>query len=315
MNNELTIPELNPVLFYDKARALLPQYHNKFAGDWLPLEALKPWQGFGRYFQKWQTSDAISLQVFSNIAPLTLKLINCKGATIRTLQFQQKQKNRRDPSLFIYEASLSLAGIPDGRYRLELEVGSPLVKTLESDWLDIAADWPHSALIEYKNSAYYGDVIFPVTGWAPSFRVEGWFKKAAPASKDEVYVDESYNQRMMFSDPFQVWEFIIGPATGVPEWVAEKLNWILGCDEIYIDGMEFTKADGGKFQEIEQDGVPFRGYSINLAPTNRRPSKHFFMNGAQGGKRLLVALNVETKGFADTSLGSSSDVATIIDVE
>lgn len=311
--NSVIIPAGNPVLFLAKNRALLPQYHTKLAKDWPALETLKPWQGFGKYFQKWQTNDIISLQVFADIGPLALVLYSCKGAKVATLNFTRKQKNPRTASLFIYEASLSLQGIPKGRYRLEIQAGSPVLYTLESDWLDIAADWPHTVLLEYKNSFFYADTLF-ATGYSPTFRVEGWFKKKPPVSKDEVYIDQVYNARMLFSDPFTIYRFIIGPSSGVPDWTEEALNWYLGMDELYIDGYRFTKPEGAKFSENEEEGVPFRGLEIDLQPSARRSSSSFDVDGSAGGRKILVALNVETEGFADTTLGASSNVIQITKV-
>lgn len=315
MDNYLLIPELNPLFFVDKDRSILPQYHTKFSDQFLDEESRKKWQGYGRYFQKWQTNDIIELQFMSNVAPITINLYNCKGLRARApLIFTQKQRNRFIPEVFIYEASLALNGLPRGRYQAEITIGDPVVATLQTDWLDIAEDWPDSVLMEFTNSFYYGDTIFG-TGYSPSFRVEGWFKKLPPSSKDEIYTDQVLNQRMIYSDPFSVQKFIIGPTIGVPDWTPEKLNWILGCDELFIDGKAFAKADGAKWEEEEVDGHPFRGYAINLQEQNRRASRIFPIDPTTGGKKLLVALNVETEGFADTTTGASSNVIQISSVE
>jgi hypothetical protein len=193
-------------------------------------------------------------------------------------------------------------------------IGDPVVETLETDWLDIADKWEDTVLIEYTNSFYYAEAIF-ATGWAPNFRVEGWFKKQPPASKDELYEDQPLNQTMLFSDPFRVRKFIIGPGTGVPPWTPDKLIWIMGCTEVYYDGRRFTKVDGAKFAEEELDNYPFAGYSIDLRETNRRSSRLYPLDPSVGGKKLLVSMNVETEGFADTDNGGSSNVIEIKSVE
>ena len=319
-DNQLIIPILNPVFFYKKARTILPQYHTKFREDFPSVETRRPWQStpLGCYFQKWQTNDTIRLQVMSNVAPIYLVIYDCKGnRAAAPLQFTQKQRNRFIPDLFIYEANYNPAGLARGRYRLEIQLGDPILtaETLESDWLDIADDWPNTVLIEYTSSLYYGDAIF-ATDWAPSFRVEGWFKMRPPGSVNTVYVDQVQNQRLLFSDPFLTEEFIIGPASGVPDWTPELLIWVLGCDEVFIDGKQFTKAsESANFSQEEIDGYQYSGWSIDLRYTNRRSSRIFPIDPSLGGKKLLVALNVETQGFADTTVGSSSNVIPITVVE
>lgn len=317
MNNYLSISQVNPLELFDKARTLLPQYNTKFNDDFTDRESRKIWQGPGCYFQKWQFNDAIFQQFVSNVAPIKIQTFDCNGLKVgASLQFTQKQQNRFVPGMYIYEGNLALNFITKkGRYRFEITIGDPILKTLESDWVDIAPLWDNTVLIEFTNSFYYADAVFG-TGWNPNIRVEGWFKDEAPASKDEIYTDQVYNQTMIFSDPFRVRQFIIGPGSGVPDWMPQKLNWILGCDSVFIDGRGFTKADSAQFKAQDLDvNYPYRGWSINLQDSLRRSSKVFPIDPTAGGKKLLVALNVETQGFADTTLGSASNVIQIASVD
>lgn len=319
-NTYLIIPNVNPLEFFEVGRAILPQYNTKFTESFMDQETQKPWRtAMGKYFQKWQTNDLISLQIMSNVAPLTLEVWNCKGQKKGFQVFTQKQRNRFFPELFIYEVNYALNALPAGRYQFKIVVGDTAdpVKTLETDWVDIAERWPNTVLVEYKNSFYYAEAIF-ATGWTPSFRVEGWFKSKAPVSKDEIYEDQVLNERMIYSDPYKIYEFIIGPSTGCPDWTPEKLIWIMGCDEVFYDGAELTKAEGSKFTEFEEDQYAYRGWAIDLRLTNRRSSKLFNLDPLSGGlteKKLLVALNVETEGFADTTIGAGSGVIQTIRVD
>lgn len=319
MNNYVSITQVNPLELYDTDRALLPQYNTKFNDDWYEREARKSWQttSVGCYFQKWQFNDAIFQQFISNVAPIKMQCYDCSGLKVgASLQFTQKQQNRYVPGMFVYEANMALDFIPKkGRYKFKITFGDPVIKTLESDYVDISEQWVNTVLVEYKNSFYYADAIF-ATGWSPNIRVEGWFKDEAPASKDEIYTDQVYNQTMIYSDPYRVRNFIIGPGSGLPDWMPQKLNWILGCDSVFIDGKGFTKASDAAFKAEELDPMyAYRGWSIDLQETLRRTSKVFPIDPTTGGKKLLVALNSETQGFADTTIGSSSNVIQIKTVE
>lgn len=315
MDNFLAIPMLNPMFVVDKSRSILPQYHSKFDDEFLDNEVRKLWQGAGRYFQKWQTNDVIRFQFMCNVSPIKLAVYDCNGLRKGAiLEFTQVRRNRYNNDLWVYEASLALNDIPKGVYRIEITVGDPVIETFETDWFAVATDWPNTVLIEYKCSYYYGDIIF-ATGYAPTFRVEGWFKKGAPVSKDESYTDQVQNQRLIFSDPYTVRKFIVGPPPGVPDWMDTLLNWIVGCDETYYDGKAMAKMDGAKWETEEIEGHPFHGLAISLQDQNRRTSRIFPIDPAVGGKKLLVAANTETEGFADTTTGASSNVIQITQVE
>jgi hypothetical protein len=319
MDNYLAIPEGNPVAFYFKDRSPLPQYNIRHLDEYPDQETRPLWRGYGFYAQKWQTNDTIRLQFMSNVAPLTLKIYNCQGILAAApLLFTQVRRNRHLPELFVYQANLALGAITPGRYWLEVEVGDPVIDTVVSDYLDIAEVWKYTSLLEYSNSFYYAGMINAIgqpNSYAPSFRIEGWLKLQPPASKDELYADQAQNRRMIYSDPYLVHRFFIGPSTGVPDWTPVKMNWILGCDSLYIDGKAFAKAEGAKLEEEEVEGHPFRGWSIDLQEQNRRDSRIFPVDPSVGGKKLLVVLNAETEGFADTTTGASSNVVSLTTVE
>lgn len=315
MANLFSLSMLNPVPFYKKDRALIPQYNTKFNDDWFDRESRVAWLSYGRYYQKWQTNDIIFLQAISDVAPIALKVFTCDGILKATLNFTQVRPNRYNAATFIYEASYSLAALVPGRYRLEIWVGAGMALTkLESDYIDVAVKWPNTVLMEYTNSFFWGDAIF-ATGWAPSFRIEGWFKDNPPGSVDSTYRDQSQNQTMNFSDPFKTRKFLIGPSSGVPAWTPDLMIWILGCDELFGDGKAFAKADGAKMEDETFPNHPFNGFSIDLQDAKRKTSRNFSVDGTLIGKKVLVAMNVETEGFADTTTGASSNVIEIISTE
>lgn len=315
MDNELIIPYLNPVFFFDKDRGLKPQYNTKFWWDFPAVETFKPWQQpAGCYFQKWQTNDTIHLQVISNAGPLTLNLLDTNGRKVKTQLFTRMQQHKRFLAYYIYQVSLPLNAVARGRYRCQITAGNPIVKTVESDWMDIAEKWAQTVLIEYSNSFYYGDAIF-ATPWTPSFRIEGWFPEPEMKSKDELYTDQTYNQTMVYSDPFFIVPFVIGPSSGVPAWSRFLLNWIFGCDQKYLDGYQFEKPDGAKWEDTKEGNLPYVGTAIDLQLAKRRSSRILAVPPSQAGRKLLIALNVETEGFSDTTNGSGGGVIQITQVD
>ncbi len=106
-----------------------------------------------------------------------------------------------------------------------------------------------------ENYRYYNDIIFE-TGFPPSLRVLGKIKYKSPASRDTIYEDQVLNQSILNSVPFRIWELTIGGSSGIPDYLIDKVNRILGCSNLLIDGRLFTKSEGAKLEERALEDYP-----------------------------------------------------------
>jgi hypothetical protein len=307
-------PYLLPVTWYDVEPTEVTQYISRHMDDYLLAERNTRWQN-GGYRQPWLTSDVIVNQFINNQGAVNIKVIDCKQNLLFATPMQQKQQNQYEPEYFIYESSQALNALPDGIYYLLAEIGSGPNQRLISEPIEVSERIENTLLLQYKHRKYRGGVVFE-TGIEFSLRVHGFLKLQPPASKDTLYEDQVLDMVMVQSKPYRIWELVLfGPDGGLPDWMIDKLNWVLGCSDLRIDGKYYTKQEGAKIEEGEtlQNGL-LKSYRIEMREAINRNSKVF--SGTENtNEELNILLNVSSKGFFDTSEDGSSTIVTIIDVE
>jgi hypothetical protein len=308
MANKLYISNLNPVKFHENDPVTLPQYLSKFFDEFPFLETIEAWEQYQPFCQTFQTTDSIKIQVQSNYAPLTIQVINSRGRVFDTIILDQIAQNELEPGMFIYECEIPLTDYEDGQYFLKMLCGSGPLQTLISEPLFIAESHENSILLQYKSTGYYGEIIHD-TGYYPSIRVLGKIKYKQPASKDTYYEDQVLNMTLLNSGPYRLYDLILSSSFGIPNYLIDKLNWILGCKTILIDGRQFTKNEGAKLEEKAIEDYPLRGWSIEMRESRNSGKKTFDNDGINYGPDSFV-VSVDTKGFGMLDDGSSN----IIDI-
>lgn len=305
---------LLPITWYDVEPTEVTQYISRHMDDYLLAERNTRWQN-GGYRQPWLTSDVIVNQFINNQGAVNIKVIDCKQNLLFATPMQQKQQNQYEPEYFIYESSQALNALPDGIYYLLAEIGSGPNQRLISEPIEVSGRSENTLLLQYKHRKYRGGVVFE-TGIEFSLRVHGFLKLQPPASKDTLYEDQVLDMVMVQSKPYRIWELVFfGPEGGLPDWMIDKLNWVLGCSDLRIDGKYYTKQEGAKIEEGEtlQNGL-LKSYRIEMREAINRNSKVF--SGTENtNEELNILLNVSSKGFFDTHEQQSSSIITIIDVE
>lgn len=304
MANKLYISNLNPVKFHENSPVSLPQYLSKFFDEYSYLETIEAWEQYQPFCQPWQTTDSIKIQVQSNYAPLSIQVINSRGRVFDTISLSQIAQNELEPGMFIYECTISLTGYEDGQYFLKMLCGSGPLQTLISEPLFIAESHENSILLQYKSTGYYGEIIHDTT-YYPSIRVLGKIKFKQPASKDTYYEDQVLNMTLLNSSPYRIWELILSSSFGIPNYLIDKLNWILGCKTIYIDGRQFAKNEGAKLEEKAIDDCPLRGWTIEMRESRNIGRKNFDNDGINYGPDSFV-VSVDSKGFSINEEGQEN---------
>lgn len=281
----------------------MPQVNSKHISDFPFEDTILPWQQQTSFRQVYQTNDSIRLQLRSDTGPITWELVKCGGVIQSTDNFDQVLENADVPGEFIYQADIDLGSVPAGYYQLKIVVGSPAQVTLVSEIIEISDTIENSLLLSYRNSSFKDDIVFE-TGFSPSIRIKGAIFYKEPGSKDVVYEDQVLNETMIDSKSFDLYELQLTDELGIPDWLIRKLNIILGCDELIVDGRFYAKAEGAKLEQIQFDGYPMRGWKIDLREQLNRRAKYFSSVGdtLQG---LAVILNTDSKGFVDDETGGS----------
>lgn len=304
---------LLPITWYDVEPTEVTQYISRHMDDYLLAERNTRWQN-GGYCQPWLTSDVIVNQFINNQGAVNIKVIDCKQNLMFATPMQQKQQNQYEPEYFIYESSQALNALPDGIYYLLAEIGSGPNKRLISEPIEVSSAIENTLLLQYKHRKYRGGVVFE-TGVEFSLRVRGFLRLQPPASKDTLYEDQVLDMVMVQSKPYRIWELVMfGPEGGLPDWMIDKLNWVLGCSDLRIDGKYYTKQEGAKIEEGEtlQNGL-LKSYRIEMREAINRNSK-VFSGEENTNEQLHILLNVSSKGFADTTTGDSSNIFQVTDV-
>jgi hypothetical protein len=313
MANRLLIPFLNATKWVQMDPALFPQYAKKQFDEALFVEQFYTGQQQTCYPQKISIYDVYSYQFESNYDPLAIQIIDKDGAVYLDLPLQRVRRNTYQPDYYIYEVDINFTSLTPGFYWMKLVTGVTGMPSFISEPIRIINNIDSTVLIEYANSSYYGDVVWE-TGITMSFRVEGAIWRFNPASKDVLYEDQVLNETILSSQPYRTFTLFIGNQFGVPDWLIDKVNRILGCDNLRIDGKFFSKAEGAKWEKKEEDDYPMSGWSIELREQLNRNSA-IFDNESPDNKKLLVVHNIESKGFGDLSLNAGSNIITITDLE
>ncbi len=294
MANQIIFPYLSPVKFTKMTPEAIPQYVSKFIDDYRFKDTIRDFEQPVCFMQKWLMDDAVRLQFISNYAPLTLKLMDENGLMVHSQVFETMQQDAFRPGYYIRQSETDVAGFDPGYYYWQIEAGStPHIWVSEPQ--EFVEEYPNSLYAEYSHYERYGDVIFDAP-YSPTIRIPAILKFKAPGAKDTVYEDQPMDQEMIKSVPYRLWDLIIGDAKGVPPWLIDKINWILGCSDLRFDGRYYTKNEGATLEENETDRYPMAGYKIEMRERYRKTGVEYDDDVQITGTAVAMAV-IDAKGF------------------
>lgn len=245
-------------------------YDSRHIDDWEFSDTILPWIQQVDYKQPYKQNVNIKDQIETDATTVEVSLVDeISGITVATGSYVQGAANVDDPTLYIWELDFDLSSVADGIYRLNVSVNSGELN-LVSNKIEVCQNHQHLVHLQYTNSQYHEGLIFD-TGFTPELLVEGGIFYKSPASKDFSYEDQSLDQTLLSSFPYDTYELIIGDSFGVPDYVIKMVNRILSCDTVLIDGKAYTKNEGAKWEQNEQDGLPTRGWRIEMRESENRP--------------------------------------------
>jgi hypothetical protein len=317
MANLLYIPEINPVIFYEKERSNLPKYQTKYMDKWQFGERVKPWQQRKDYSQIWMTTDHINLQFESNFDPITVKLIDYRGIAVHTTPALIGLPNFYLPGSYSYEVFINLGALQlvTGCYWVQIDAGFGLgMKTLISDRQYISTEEiKDSILIEYWNSSYHKDVLFE-TGIKFQARLPAVFGFMDKFKKEEKYRSGSFNNVVLSTKGIKQWQLFIGGRFGLPDDIINMIDEIWTCNNIFVDDKQLNLAEESKIEFFEVEDYPRRGVKVIVEEGINRNSRVYAI-GTDTGKRLVTSIMVSAKVFGDTHNQSSSNTIPTINIE
>ena len=315
MASAIYIPIGNPLNFTLDGYAPASQYNSKHVNDYQFEETIRPWESFVRWYQPWQINDSIKLQFHSQLGPAEMTLYDIDGVPVIGAALQQGAQSFFDPLLYIYQLNFSLAPISEGFYYMKIKFGTETSATFTSNVFEVREVFAETLLIEYSHFKHYADIYFE-NGFTSSVRIYGSIPYEKPGSANRVYENQDSDITLISTKPWNTWRLYTGGPEGIPNWAIMKYNIIVGCSSLKIDGKFYTKAsDGASFEEQEQKDYPMRGWSIELRDKLNRMSKIITVAGdpVTNDEGLIVAINVESKGFVADDQGGSYYEVTDID--
>lgn len=114
-----------------------------------------------------------------------------------------------------------------------------------------------------------------------NFRIEGGFvpSEIQYLVDSENFRDQRYSSTQLSAFPYKVKKLTLGTSLGVPNWVAEKINWILACSEVKINGESYVRSEGSYPELVEVSGIeyPLYVYKIDVEEAENTPLLDFIL--------------------------------------
>lgn len=316
MANILDIPELNPIKFYELDPIENAIYNFKHFDRYWFEEQILSFQQLVQWSQPWQVDDVIRLQFSANYSPIQVDFIDCNGKNVSGMSFASNiiATNYAEPGFQKSEVEMSLDPLAEGYYYLLLTAGSGgSEKKYISERIYVLEKHENTLLLQYKNSRNKSDIAFD-SGIEFNLRVPAVLQDFSPGSDDVVYKDQSRNITTLSSIPFRNFKMIIGDARGLPDYMADKINRLFGCNSILIDNKVFARAEGAKMERNGDRLYPMAGWTLDIVEGLNRTGTRFSSDG-QGEDELSIAYDIETKMFGAFNAPASSNVVRVYKIE
>jgi hypothetical protein len=314
MSNLLRISKLNGVIFYEITPALVPQYLSKDADDYPLVDQLRREQTPVIYAQKWINNDSIPLQFASDFSDIQIQIVDCHGVPFLSPFIPTKRKaDKFNPGNYVYEANIALNSLTPGRYWLKMILNGG-AKLMISEPMDVAASHRDTFLFEYWNTKYFGDILFE-TGIHLRLRVECIKSKVDQSNARSAFIDQRYNPQVLNAVPYRQIDLLFGKDYGVPDWIAEKINWIFSCDNVLVDGKPYAVIQDSKLEPVDVDPIyPMRPFTLKVQDGINRASKLVGVD-VDPSKKYYTNISVDSTIFGDTSENAGSNIIQIIGLE
>lgn len=303
MTTILNIPFLNPIKFVPSTPT--PGYPH-FDSDWA-FNQIKSFETKAQYYQKWQVGDITTIHVESSILPI-LEIHDCTGSK-KTIPFV-KVADGLELGVGIYEATVNLDDLAVNKVYyayIHASYGSVNFAAI-SEPIRLQSSWPGTLLFSYKNSFNDFGVAF-TTGVQFNFRCEAGIMDFQPENESADYVDQIHNVEQLSGTPYRTFKLYIGDERGVAPWVLDLLNRVFVCDFVEIEGLQYSKNTGAKWELNRVKPFPLFGGSLEIVPT-KNISGLQFMSDESIQEGMVMAYNIDTDFF-----GTTTDDEHILDIQ
>ena len=239
-----------------------------FSNDWR-LRFQYP----ARYEQRLLRTDVIDMQYAISgefQGELKVALLDCSGSMIS--QATGTELGAIDGST-VYRADWPEGVFPLASGRYTMVVGlQPYDLVLAHASFCVVDELPDSVLLEVANDEDEFGTVF--NGQRFHFRVEAvWMPSdVAFQTESETFRDQNGIMHQLGSTPYETRILTIGGGTstvGVPNWAARKINKMLACSTVMIDGASYVRSEGSSIERTDiADNWPLYLYKVTLEPAD-----------------------------------------------
>jgi len=180
---------------------------------------------------------------------------------------------------FYFDFTCSDSGLEEGCYNLRMKIeniAQTYLTYLYCDPIWISDEHLDTVLLQYySDKPQLFDSLF---NDLPSYylRIPGSIFPGSIAfsTEDEVYLSQGNDAYMLSSSPYRVDTLTAGDAIGIPDSVAETLNYATSCDRLYVDGIRYSKEEGQTWQRADKETL-LSQWTINLIKSDNANSDEF----------------------------------------
>lgn len=198
------------------------------------------------YKQPFIADDATVFQVLSDWAFTVRVFFAYTGIQKQVYSAIDKGAILVGYTMHVYDVPIDFDLYDNGVYFIEIVFtdDNSVVHTVTSEPFEIG-DHEDSVLLEYTNSRNDFGIIFSSDTYIPSLRVYAAILNYQPDFVDANFVDQGQDVTLLDSEPFRKFDFNIIMAA---DWMVDKINYIVACDQWSADGEFYQKDEGAKWE-------------------------------------------------------------------
>jgi len=279
-----TFPLLNPMKFVN-----VTNIDASFDGDFA-VNQLAEYQDPDCYFQKWEFSDSLRLQLLSDFVPSDLVFRDVfTNKIIFSAPWVEAPTFVIGQTFKVYEMDFDFVNLPEGKYRAFFNYTdeNEQVQNLVSEPITVALKHENTLLLTYKNSVNDFDVIFD-TNIVFTFRVEARIMSFNPGNSRDIYNDQRINPTLLNSTPFRKFRFYVGYKYGVPEWMLDKVNRIQSVDQVQYNGIYYQILNGSDWELESNVFNAYIGGNIEVQPTENKFNRYTSLPTDESGSGNII---------------------------
>jgi hypothetical protein len=280
------------------------------------------------YYQPWQTSDIICLQILTrSIGPANIKIYTYNNILVESYNMDSinnqaiNNYNANLPSgnvsYQLFQIQINLSAFNPNVYYATLNVGiGNAIDSFICEGFQIASSWPKTLLLEYSHSSNRNSTFFQNSSsynFKPSIRFEGWLSKFTTKSHTTGFEDQPADFKILNSINYRGFNLNVGRKDGMPPYMFDLIAKAMGLDTTLIDGLGYTKMEEGSEWEINQpQGWPKSYRTLEIRESQNVDGIQVTTSGSEEDE-ILTSIFVDLQGFGE--INESSNIVPILKID